>query len=158
MFKSVFKDDKKNTHSMALSSYKKVFEICGLKLPNAKKVNYSRSSGMNRADDLGAQCSANDQMSSHEVKGRKNNSYMRPDPHQIKHVNSGHIWAPFFQPYWNERSHIPNSGKFETHVFPIDTWNKQRMSVNGDKTRVAYDFVNVACACGARNLVQSGKF
>ena len=68
------------------------------------------------------------------------------------------ILGSFFQPYWNERYHVPNSGKFESHVFPIDAWNKQRMSVNGDKTRVAYDFVNVACVHGARNLVQSGKF
>ena len=94
-FKSVLRlDNDKRSCDTALDAHKDVFKACKIPLSQQKKVNLSRSSGMNRADDFGAEPLRNDQMSSHDVKGRKSQSCMRQDPHQIKHVNSGHFCSP----------------------------------------------------------------
>ena len=60
-------------------------------MPKEKKVNISRSTGMNRADDRGALPVKNDQMAFREIKDRKNQNYMRLNPHHFKHVCSGHF-------------------------------------------------------------------
>lgn len=143
IFKSVFAEDaNKKSYNPALNAYKIIFKKCGLSLPKDKKVNYSRSSGMNRADDFGAEKVNNDQMSSHEAKGRKNASCMRRDPHQVKHVNSGHFWAPEHQAHWNERSQLIVPKMFANKLFPIEEWKLQRQAANGDKTKTAHDFLN----------------
>ena len=41
-------------------------------MPKEKKVNISRSTGMNRVDDTGELPVKNDQMTSHEIEDRKN--------------------------------------------------------------------------------------
>ena len=107
IFRSAFSlDPTKKTYNVVLNAYKLLFKSCGYELPKDKKVNYSRSSGMNRGDEFGADSTRNDQMSSHEVKGRQNTCYMRPDPYQMNHVNSGHFWLPDYQPYWNDHTNL----------------------------------------------------
>ena len=146
------------SYKITLAACKTLFDKCNVFLPKDKKVNYSRSSGVNRGDDWGAEKVNNDQMSSHDVQGRKNTSYMRPDPHQIKHVNSGHFWSPEYQPHWNERKHLAADANMHYRLFPMNMWNHQRQAVNGDKTDVADKFVNVNCPFGARVLTQDGTF
>ena len=91
MFKSVFKLDTENrTYLVALNACNTMFKKCNVAMPKEKKVNISRSTGVNRSGDRGALPVKNDQMSSHEIKDRKNQNHMRLDPHQVKHVCSGH--------------------------------------------------------------------
>ena len=113
---------------------------------------------MNRGDEFDADSTSNDQMSSHEVKGRQNTCYMRPDPYQMKHVNSGHFWLPDYQPYWNDRSNLVVPKMHDSKTFPIDKWNLETEAENGDKTDVAQHMVNVAFPCGSRVIAQDGKF
>ena len=72
---------------------------------------------MNRADDFGAENTKNNLMSSHETRAKKCKSYMRQDPHQIKHVSSGHFWLPEHQPHWNAMTHLINVEEFEKNYF-----------------------------------------
>ena len=158
IFKSVFiKDANKKSYNPTLNSCKTLFVTCGLQLPKDKKVNYSRSAGMNRADDFGAEKVNNDQMSAHDIKGRKNTSCMREDPHQVKHVNSGHFWAPEHQTHWNERSQLIVPATFKNKLFPIDEWNLQRQAPNGDKTITADNFLNREMPFISLVIAQDGK-
>ena len=93
-----------------------MFNKCGHPLPMDKKVNLSKSAAINRADDLGAE---NMKITSHETRA-KNKCYMRQDPHQIKHVCSGHFWLPEHQPYWNAMTHLMNAEEFEKKLFPLE--------------------------------------
>ena len=158
IFKSVFSLDKnKRSYYTALDAHKDVFNVCKIPLSQQKKVNLSRSPGMNRADDFGAELLRNDQRSSHDVKGRKNQSHMRQDPHQIKHVNSGHFFSPQFETHWIDRSHLIGTQEFEKLVFPLEEWRRQINSENGDHTQTANDFVHREIPFGARVIVQDGK-
>ena len=114
------------SHAITLAACETLFDECTVVLPKDKKVNYSRSSGMSRGEDWGAEKVSNDQMSSHDAQGRKNTSCTRPDPHQIKPVNSGHFWSPQHQPHWNERSHLAVDANSHDRLFPMSMWNSQR--------------------------------
>ena len=87
----------------------------------------------------------------------KNKCYMRQDPHQTKHVCSGHFWLPEYQPYWNARTHLMNAEEFEKKLFSLEEQNRQRNSPHGDKINVTNKFVNVNVPFGSRVLVQDGK-
>ena len=75
IYKSVFTSDGvKKSYNITLNSYKAIFNKCGYSLPMDKKVNLSRSAAMNRADDLGAENTKNNLMSSHEMRAKKTNA------------------------------------------------------------------------------------
>ena len=83
---------------------------------------------------------------------------MRPDPHQMKHVNSSHFWLPDYQPYWNDRSNLVVPKMYDSKNFPIDEWNLEREVDNGGKTDVAHHVVNVAFPHDSFVIAQDGKF
>ena len=79
--KSVQIRQNKRSYYTALDAHQDMFDACETPLSQQKKINLSRSSGMNRADNFGAELMRNDQMSSHGIKGCKNQSCMRQDRH-----------------------------------------------------------------------------
>ena len=64
-------DPNKKTRDVVLNACIALFKSCGYDMPKDKKINHSRSSGVNRGDDFGADSTRNDQISSHEFKGAK---------------------------------------------------------------------------------------